>query len=151
MNGMNGASRLMHRRVIVAAAAGIVMGILSQAHWFDSAQYVLAAAQEFASVAASRSEPSKTETGDISQYNPVAVDRSRSLEERTFIIAASVGYGTEECLGEGGGCGKVVADSWCEMRGQGAALSFGQAREDLDGFSRISSPVPRRYFITCEG
>jgi hypothetical protein len=148
---MNGASRPMHRRVIVVAAAGIIVGILSQAHWFDGAQYGLTAAQEFAAVAASHSGPSKTETTDISPYNSIPMDRSRPLEQRTFIIAASVGYGTEECLGEGGECGKVVADSWCEIRGQGAALSFGQAREDLDGISRISSSVSGRYFITCEG
>ena len=141
---MSGASRPMHRRVIVVAAAGIIVGILSQAHWFDGAQHGLAAAQEFAAVAASPSEPRKTETSAIP-------DRSRSLDERTFIIAASVGYGTEECLDEGGECGKVVADSWCEIRGQGSALSFGQAREDPNGVSRVSLPVSGRYFITCEG
>jgi hypothetical protein len=147
---MNGASRPMYRRVIVVTAAGIIAGILSQAHWFHGPQYGLTAAQEFAAVAAFPSEPSKTETSDISPYSSTPKDRNRSLEQRTFIIAASVGYGTEECLGEGGECGKVVADSWCEIRGQGAALSFGQAREDLNDISRISSSVSR-YFITCEG
>jgi len=148
---MSGASRPMHRRVIVVAAAGIIVGILSQAHWFDGAQYGLMATQEFAAVPASPGEPSKRETSDMSPYNSIPMGRSRSPEQRTFIIAASFGYGTEECLGEGGECGKAVADSWCEIRGQGSALSFGQAGEDLTGISKISSPVSGRYFITCEG
>ena len=148
---MNGASRPLQRRVIVVAAAGTIVGVLSQAHWFGGAKYGFKAAQEFAAIAASPSEPSKTKTSAISSYNSLPMDRSRSLEQRTFIIAASVGYGTEECLGEGSECGKVVADSWCQIRGQGAALSFGQAKEDLNSMSRISSPVSGRYFITCEG
>jgi hypothetical protein len=64
---MNGALRPMQRRVIFIAAAGIIVGVLSQAHWFDGAQHGLAAA-----VAASPSEPSKTETSAFSGPKPLA-------------------------------------------------------------------------------
>ena len=48
-------------------------------------------------------------------------------EAHAFIIAANDGYGLQDCLGEGGECGRVVADAWCEAQGHGAALSFGRA------------------------
>ena len=61
----------------------------------------------------------------------------------TFVIAATSGYGVEDCLGEGGECGRVVADAWCEAHGQGAALKFGQENES--GVLIARGP----YFITC--
>jgi hypothetical protein len=75
---MNGASRPMQPRVIFIAAAGTIVGVLSQAHWFDGAPRGPAAAQEFAAVAASPSEPSKTETSAIP-------DRSRLSNARSSL------------------------------------------------------------------
>ena len=68
-------------------------------------------------------------------------------ESDTFVIAAASGYGVEDCLDEGGECGHVVADAWCEAHGRGEALKFGRAEGD-----RGASPPPelRPYFITCE-
>ena len=75
--------------------------------------------------------------------------RGQAEESHTFIIAATAGYGVEDCLGEGGECGRVVADAWCEAHGRGAALKFGRSEDDADANSRASSPAPKPYFITC--
>jgi hypothetical protein len=71
-------------------------------------------------------------------------DPRGAAEASTFLIASTVGYGVEDCLGEGGECGRVVADAWCEAHGRGVALEFGQqtgAGPSLSG--------PRPYFIIC--
>jgi hypothetical protein len=72
---------------------------------------------------------------------------SRASETSTFLIAAASGYGVEDCLGEGGECGKLVADAWCEAHGRGAALNFGRSENDYD--ARPQEVDPARYFITC--
>ncbi len=64
-------------------------------------------------------------------------------EMSTYVIAAASGYGVEECLGEEGECGQVVADAWCETHGRGVALKFG--RSD----SAAGDAASRTYFITC--
>lgn len=48
---------------------------------------------------------------------------------KLFVIPDSDGYGVSECLTGSTGCGKVVADSWCEAHGQGAALAWGKAED----------------------
>ena len=65
-------------------------------------------------------------------------------EGSTFVIAAASGYGIEDCLGEGGDCGRVVADAWCEAHGRGVALSFGQKADPAS-----SGATLKPYFITC--
>jgi hypothetical protein len=57
-------------------------------------------------------------------------------EVHAFTIAANDGYGLQDCLGEGGECGRAVADAWCAAEGRGAALSYGRA----DGAA---------YVVTC--
>ena len=70
--------------------------------------------------------------------------RAASADERsTYVIAAASGYGVEDCLGEGGECGQVVADAWCEAHGRGAAVKFGLSD------SPVSGAASRPYFITC--
>lgn len=59
----------------------------------------------------------------------------------TFVIAAAQGYGVEDCLAEGGECGHVVADAWCEAHGRGEAVSFGRSEGEQTAL--------RPYFITC--
>ncbi len=76
------------------------------------------------------------------------VTKSHANEANTFTIAAASGYGVEDCLGEGGECGRVVADAWCEAHGRGAALKFGRSSDDAGAMSN-GSPGPRPYFITC--
>jgi hypothetical protein len=63
------------------------------------------------------------------------------------MIAAAQGYGVEDCLAEGGECGRAVADAWCAAQGRGAALKFGRS-EGGSGESREPAG-PRPYFITC--
>jgi hypothetical protein len=58
-----------------------------------------------------------------------------------FTIAANDGYGLQECLGEGGDCGRAVADAWCAAEGRGAALSFGRAD--------ASAATDAAYVVTC--
>ena len=60
----------------------------------------------------------------IADFHP-----SKAQGANTFVIAATSGYGVEDCLGEGGECGRVVADAWREAHGQGAALKFGIASQ----------------------
>jgi hypothetical protein len=68
-----------------------------------------------------------------------------------FIIAATDGYGVEDCLAEGGECGRVVADAWCEAHGHGAAISFGLA-DDVTGAIAVSAAAEKPhgpYIIRC--
>ena len=60
-------------------------------------------------------------------------------QAHAFTIAANDGYGLQDCLGEGGECGRVVADAWCTAEGRGAALSYGRAP---------GAPGPA-YVVTC--
>jgi hypothetical protein len=66
-------------------------------------------------------------------------------EPSTFVIAAAPGYGVEDCLAEGGECGRVIADAWCEASGHGEALKFGLFNDAGTNGSTGSRP----YFITC--
>ncbi len=77
-------------------------------------------------------------------------DAALAAEGHSFIVAANDGYGIEDCLAEGGECGRLVADAWCQAHGHAAALSFGRA-DDVTG--SISPVGPARtdspYFVTC--
>jgi hypothetical protein len=76
--------------------------------------------------------------------------QGQAAEGNTFIIAATEGYGVEDCLAEGGECGRVVADAWCEAHGHGAAISFGLA-DDITNAIPVSvagkSGAP--YIVRC--
>jgi hypothetical protein len=153
---MNDASRRMHQRGLVVAAAGILVGVLSQANWFGASQNHshsrLPVEPPLAAVVVSPGSGSgETDARPISVQNSINSDRGHAVETRTYVIAAAAGYGVEECLGEGGDCGKVVADAWCETDGHRAAQKFGQSGEDLVRASEASSSAPRPYFVTCGG
>ena len=68
-----------------------------------------------------------------------------------FIISAATGYGVEDCLGEGGDCGRVVADAWCEAHGHGAAISFGRAEDVTGAIALTQNGVKPQtpFVITC--
>src|ERR1700686_2716985 len=78
-------------------------------------------------------------------------DRARAAEGSTFIIAATDGYGVEDCLAERGECGRVVADAWCEAHGQGHARSYGLSDDVTGAIATSARPVKSQgaYFITC--
>ena len=72
-------------------------------------------------------------------------------EGHLFIIAAADGYGVEDCLAEGGECGRIVADAWCEAHGHGPALAFGVA-DDVTGAISGGAAAPvtdRPYMVRC--
>ena len=76
---------------------------------------------------------------------------AQAQEGHLFIIAAAEGYGVEDCLAEGGDCGRVVADAWCEAHGHGAAISFGLA-DDVTGAipTSVAAGKPHSpYMIRC--
>jgi hypothetical protein len=77
-------------------------------------------------------------------------DRARAAEGSTFIIAATDGYGVEDCLAERGECGRVVADAWCEAHGHGASISYGPA-DDVTGAieSAATHAAEAPYVVSC--
>lgn len=72
---------------------------------------------------------------------------------RLFFIPESDGYGVSDCLAGSSACGKVVADSWCEAHGQGAAIAWGKA-EDITASIAEASARPRKagaLVVRCGG
>src|SRR5262245_51950622 len=59
-----------------------------------------------------------------------ALALAQTAETRTFIMPEDDGYGVMDCLAAGpkSGCGRIVADAWCESKGFVKARTFG--RED---------------------
>ena len=79
------------------------------------------------------------------------IGQAQAAAAHAFIISAAAGYGVEDCLGEGGECGRIVADAWCEAHGHGAAISFGRA-EDVTGsiaVAQAGAKADTPYVITC--
>ncbi len=73
-----------------------------------------------------------------------------------FVITDQEGYGTGECLERQGGCGKVIADSFCESKGFRAAEFYRKAGiDDITGSlgsGRAAAPSPREphaFVIGC--
>jgi hypothetical protein len=75
--------------------------------------------------------------------------QSYASEAKTYFITEANGYGVEDCLGEDGECGQVVANAWCEALGRGAALKFGKSEDNSDAAPQTSTGRPAPYFITC--
>jgi hypothetical protein len=61
-------------------------------------------------------------------------------QAHAITIAANDGYGLQDCLGDGGECGRAVADAWCAAEGRGSALSFGRAN---------AAATEAAYVVTC--
>jgi hypothetical protein len=75
---------------------------------------------------------------------------ARATGTHTFVIAGADGYGVEDCLSEGGDCGRVVADAWCEAHGHAAAVRFGRAEDVTGDIARPDrAPAAQVIFITC--
>lgn len=75
--------------------------------------------------------------------------------EKAFLIPASDGYGTGECLTGGASeCGQVVANAWCESQGFASATSYGVAAQDEYTGAIETAPVrktsERPIRITCQ-
>jgi len=80
-------------------------------------------------------------------FGVISATPGQAVESRTYIISASSGYGVEDCLGDGGECGAVVADAWCRTYGEGVAQDFG--RSQAGDPSERSWPASKRYFVVC--
>jgi hypothetical protein len=75
---------------------------------------------------------------------------AQAAEGNTFIIAAADGYGVEDCLAEGGECGHIVADAWCEAHGHGAAISFGLAEDVTNAIpASATGKSATPYIVRC--
>jgi hypothetical protein len=61
------------------------------------------------------------------------VGSGHAADRSVFVIAAGEGYGVDDCLAEGGECGRAVADAWCEAHGRSGAISFGPAVDEVTG------------------
>ncbi len=83
--------------------------------------------------------------------SPATIESGWAAAGHSFIIAGNDGYGIQDCLGEGGECGRLVADAWCEAHGHRAALSFGRA-DDVTGAisaSATTGDAAGPYVVTC--
>lgn len=75
-------------------------------------------------------------------------------KQTLFVITDQEGYGTGECLERQGGCGKLVADSFCESKGFRAAAFYRKAGlDDITGsLASGRQPAPREpqaFVIGC--
>ncbi len=85
---------------------------------------------------------------------PTLAKNEAAQRQNLFVITDQEGYGTGECLEKQGGCGKIIADSFCESKGFRAAEFFRRADADeLTGsISSERRPPPRdpvAYIIGC--
>ena len=73
--------------------------------------------------------------------------------ETTFVVPADDGYGMDDCLAEGKACAKLVADSWCQVKGMSVAVRFERASAEDITASLTSkatvNPSQNAYLITC--
>jgi hypothetical protein len=72
-----------------------------------------------------------------------------------FIITDQEGYGTGECLEKQGGCGKIIADSFCESKGFKVAEYHRKADADevTGSITSERKPPPREpqaFVISCK-
>ena len=76
-------------------------------------------------------------------------------QQKLFVITDQEGYGTGECLSKLGGCGKIIADSFCESKGFKAAEFYRSAdADDITGSiasQRKPPPTePQAFVIGCK-
>jgi hypothetical protein len=82
-------------------------------------------------------------------------DPLASARQTLFIITDQEGYGTSECLDKQGGCGKIIADSFCESKGFKLADYYRRAEADevTGSIASERKPVPREphaFVISCK-
>jgi len=80
--------------------------------------------------------------------------RASDAKNAMFLISDQEGYGTGECLERQGGCGKVIADSFCESKGyKGSAFhrkaNAGDVTGSLDAERRPPPRDPQAFVIAC--
>lgn len=60
----------------------------------------------------------------------------------TYVISDQDGYGMLDCLTQKAECGKIVADSWCEAHGHGAARAYGRAEDVTASIDKSAARQP---------
>ncbi len=74
--------------------------------------------------------------------------------EKTFAVPTDDGYGMDDCLSEGNACAKLVADSWCQVKGMNHSVRFEVAApEDITGSlsqDKVRPIAAPAYLITCQ-
>lgn len=76
------------------------------------------------------------------------------VRQTVFTIADQDGYGTSECLERPGGCGKLIADGFCESKGfKGSVFHRKADPDDVTGSiaSEKKPPTkePRVFVVGC--
>jgi hypothetical protein len=86
---------------------------------------------------------------------PTLANNGAAPRQTLFVITDQEGYGTGECLEKQGGCGKIIADSFCESKGFKLAAYYRKAAPD-DVTGSIASerkPPPKEpsaFVIGCK-
>jgi hypothetical protein len=86
---------------------------------------------------------------------PNAATHDAVARQSLFVITDQEGYGTGDCLERQGGCGKIIADSFCESKGFKLADFYRKAAPDevTGSISSERKPPPRdpvAYIISCK-
>jgi hypothetical protein len=86
---------------------------------------------------------------------PTLANTGAANRQSLFVITDQEGYGTAECLDKQGGCGKIIADSFCESKGFKLADFYRKAKaEDVTGsIASERKPPPRdpmAFVIGCK-
>ncbi|MFM9974960.1 MAG: hypothetical protein ACKVON_10370 [Beijerinckiaceae bacterium] len=79
----------------------------------------------------------------------------KDQRQKIFIISDQGGYGTGECLDKPDGCGKIIADSFCESKGFTSADYYRRADADevTGSIASERKPTPRdpqAFVIACK-
>lgn len=61
-----------------------------------------------------------------------------------YVISDQDGYGLLECLTQKADCGRIVANSWCEAHGHGAATAFGRAEDLTATIDAKAAQLPKK-------
>jgi hypothetical protein len=93
--------------------------------------------------------------GTASFAAPTLATNATTPRQNLFIITDQEGYGTGECLERPGGCGKIIADSFCESKGFKQADFYRKAGPDevTGSIASEKKPPPKEpsaYIIACK-
>jgi hypothetical protein len=94
-------------------------------------------------------------TGAAAMVPSTLAANGASGRQALFVITDQEGYGTGECLEKPGGCGKIIADSFCESKGWKAADFYRKAAPDevTGSFLSERKPAPKdpaAFIIGCK-
>lgn len=82
---------------------------------------------------------------------PAAAQDKQAHPTKTYVIAATDGYGISDCFKSGSACGEIVASSWCESRGHGKPAAWGSADDITAAIPVAAGKAPEKgsLIISC--